>query len=134
MKIVINDCIGGFGISHFGMVKYVEHKYGKCFVYAFNNGGFNKVNDVPENTPSVFLATDLGDRIYDEHIVVNKIFEDEIKRNDESLIYIVETHGELINDSYSNLKIVEIPDDVKWHIGEGEMGGEWIYEEHRTWS
>jgi hypothetical protein len=32
-----------------------------------------------------------------------------------------------------DLEIIDIPDDVKWHIA--EYGGtEWIAEDHRTWS
>ena len=32
------------------------------------------------------------------------------------------------------LKIVEIPDDVRWHICRPEFGSEWVAENHRTWS
>jgi len=34
---------------------------------------------------------------------------------------------------YSELKVVEIPDDVKWQLEEYD-GLEWVAEKHRTWS
>lgn len=38
------------------------------------------------------------------------------------------------NGTKSEWKIVEIPDDVKWRLRDGECGGgEWIEEVHRTW-
>jgi len=40
--------------------------------------------------------------------------------------------GDEVDTRYSKLKIVEIPDDVKWHIGEYD-GIEWVAENHRTW-
>lgn len=59
-------------------------------------------------------------------------FSHEIARNDPALIQVVETMGERASDSYSRLKVVEIPDDVKWQIAEYD-GMEWIAETHRTW-
>lgn len=53
--------------------------------------------------------------------------EREIDRTDENLVKSIE---EL---KPSNLKVVEIPDDVKWYIYESEEGHESIHEEHRTW-
>ena len=38
-----------------------------------------------------------------------------------------------IGGTYSNLKIVEIPDNINWGIGEYD-GSEHIYEAHNTWS
>lgn len=49
-----------------------------------------------------------------------------ISRDDPLLVECVET---LKPDG---LKIVEIPDDVKWMICEYD-GAEWIAERHRTW-
>lgn len=57
----------------------------------------------------------------------------ECKRNDPALIECVTILGEEANESYSKLKIVEIPDDVDWEIEEYD-GKEWVSEAHRTWS
>jgi hypothetical protein len=55
-----------------------------------------------------------------------------ISRDDEVLVKIVEELGTKANGFYSELKIVEIPDDVKWCIEDFD-GKEWVAEEHRTW-
>jgi hypothetical protein len=54
-------------------------------------------------------------------------------RTDPALIDAVETLGKEANGTYANLKIVEVPDDVKWHIAEYD-GDEWVAEDHRKWS
>lgn len=56
----------------------------------------------------------------------------EINRDDPYLIQLIEDMGDEVDTRYSKLKIVEIPDDVKWHIGEYD-GIEWVAENHRTW-
>lgn len=60
-------------------------------------------------------------------------FAREIDRDDPYLVKIVKEMGELANGPCANLKIVEIPADVKWHIAEYD-GSEWVAEDHRTWS
>lgn len=62
-----------------------------------------------------------------------EFFMHEIERDDPVLVSVVETLGKKANDSYSKLKVVEIPADVKWTIEEYD-GSEWIAEVHRTWS
>ena len=57
----------------------------------------------------------------------------DIERDDPYLVQIVREMGEDANGSYSSLKIVEIPGDVDWEIGEYD-GREWVAEKHRTWS
>ena len=55
-----------------------------------------------------------------------------IERNDLALIQVIEELGIKAFGNYSNLKIIEIPDDVKWEIHEYD-GYEHIAEKHRTW-
>jgi hypothetical protein len=59
--------------------------------------------------------------------------EREIPRDDPYLVKIVKELGMGANGTHANLKLVEIPGDVKWHIGEYD-GAEWVAEDHRTWS
>ena len=56
----------------------------------------------------------------------------ELKRNDPKLIEVIEKLGPEANSRFSELKIVEIPDDVEWEIKEYD-GQEWVAEKHRTW-
>lgn len=57
----------------------------------------------------------------------------EVDRSSPHLIAIVEQLGEAANMSYSQLKIVEIPDGVEWTVCEYD-GWEWVAEAHQTWS
>ena len=56
----------------------------------------------------------------------------EIERNDPFLIQVVEELGFEASDLFSELKVVEIPDDVDWIIQDYD-GREWVAEKHRTW-
>jgi hypothetical protein len=57
----------------------------------------------------------------------------DITRDDPYLVKVVKELGMGANSAHSNLKVVEIPGDVPWHIGEYD-GNEWVAEDHRTWS
>jgi hypothetical protein len=56
----------------------------------------------------------------------------DIARNDQYLVRVVEEMGDGVNGRFSELKVVDIPDDVEWQIGEYD-GLEWVAEKHRTW-
>jgi hypothetical protein len=58
----------------------------------------------------------------------------EIRRDDPDLIAVIEELGETCDTKDCTLKIVEIPDDVRWYIdAETRGGGEQVAEQHRTW-
>jgi len=57
----------------------------------------------------------------------------DVPRNDENLVSVIEELGEDSWGKYSALKVVEIPDDVEWEIGEYD-GAEWVAEKHRKWN
>ena len=101
MKIVINRCYGGFGLSA-RAIEYMAHR--GCIEALYNrkekDGVYYTINDIP--------------------------------RNDLLLVEVVERLGEEANNKYSELDIVEIPDDVNWEIEEYD-GKEWVSEVHRTW-
>jgi len=56
----------------------------------------------------------------------------DIERNDQYLVRVVEELGDDVNGRFSELKVVDIPDDVEWQIDEYD-GAEWVAEVHRTW-
>jgi hypothetical protein len=91
MKVVINSCFGGFGLSDAALARYNE------------------------------LSGQTIENYY------------EIARNDTNLVQVVEELGKKADTTYSELNIVDIPDDVKWDIHEYD-GLEHVYEKHRTWS
>ena len=55
-----------------------------------------------------------------------------IPRDDEKLVRVVEELREAANGHAATLKIVSIPDDVKWVITKTD-GGEHVSDVHRTW-
>lgn len=55
------------------------------------------------------------------------------RRDDPVLVALVEELGREANGEYAALKVVEIPADVEWEIGEND-GIEWVAEKHRTWA
>ncbi len=80
----------------------------------------------------------LSDRAFKEYkhlagITANDFCDRDIPRDDPYLVKIVRELGMSANGAHANLKIVEVPGDVKWHIAEYD-GAEWVAEDHRTWS
>lgn len=92
MKVVINDCYGGFGITDAALEEYKS-----CRGITDENFWYY---DIPRDCPV--------------------------------LVSMVEEQGDAMNSHYSELKVVEIPDDVEWYIEEYD-GMEHVAERHRTW-
>ena len=116
MKIVINKEHGGFGLSDEAFERYLTEK-GTAFRKVPNHYGFYFY------TEDYDTQGDKADMFWDM----------DIARNDPVLVSIVEEMGEDSWGKYAYLKVVVIPDDVDWEIGEYD-GREWIAEKHRTWA
>lgn len=111
MKIVINKEHGGFGLSEKAVLLYGKKK------------GLNITAKQDEMFKTI------------THYYLNevKVFGWEIERDDPVLVEVVEELGDLANARYSKLKIIEVPDDVKWYIHD-DSGVEEVHEQHRKWS
>jgi hypothetical protein len=121
MKVVINRCFGGFGISNLAFEKLLERK----------GVEFQKVPAKFKFHDDVFDYYKAGSEQSDATYISEYEFYEQ--RNDPDLIAVIEEMGK---DSWgwaSELAIVEIPDDVDWHISEYD-GLEHVAENHRTWS
>ena len=102
MKVVINRCYGGFGVSE-AVYKELGLKW--------DGYGFLDNEDF-----GIFYDADYY-----------------AFRQDPQLIAVIEKLGtEKASGSGSNLKIVDIPDDVDWYIRDYD-GLEAVEEAHRTW-
>lgn len=66
------------------------------------------------------------------HITDKNWYYSDIARDDPILVQLVEELGQKVNTRYSDLVIVDIPDDVDWDVAEYD-GSEWVAEVHRTW-
>lgn len=135
MKIVINTCYGGFGLSEKAMKEYFRIKGWSLYIDKDNNYTIYWKVPVEERVKKI----DWNKSTQEERIAYNKkyseqtFYEGDVARNDKDLILAIETVGiEKSGDKYSELKIVEVPDDVEWTIEEYD-GMERIAEKHRTW-
>jgi len=87
------------------------------------------LTETPKDDYSTCIVTkNFGEECTSKEIFSNSFVDMyELERNDINLVKAVEE----LNPK--NLKVVEIPDDVKWYIYESEGGTERIHEEHRVW-
>ena len=108
MKLVINSCYGGFSIS-LAAARWMAER-GHTTAQA-NVNQYDKGNDKQK-------------RWYSGH---------DYERNDPLLIQAVEVLGDAANGECAKLKVVEIPDGIKWGIDEYD-GIEHVEEQHQTWS
>ena len=119
MKVVINRCFGGFGLSELAFEKLLDRKNIKWerqeSTSAFLDAAYFKAGHADDD--NYYLAD------YD-------FYED---RSDVDLVAVVEELGQKANGKYAELAVIEIPDDVEWYVEEYD-GREHIAERHRTWS
>jgi hypothetical protein len=135
MKIVINKCYGGFGLSPLAFKRLAKLQGKQVYFYVpiDDSDDYFKVNNIDDIKDSIYfypVTKDLG-HIASENDVFNYIFKTP-ERNDSLLVRVIEELGDKANGEYAELKIVEIPDDVDWIIEEYD-GVEWVSERHRTW-
>lgn len=122
MKIVINKCYGGFGLSDQAFERLIElgmtvTKYDKDGKYEDDSA------DIVDSSGkySSLLGKYSFTRFLDWQI-----------RTDLRVIQVVSELGAAANGSHAELSTIEIPDGVEWQIEEYD-GIEWIAEKHRTW-
>lgn len=114
-KVVINRCFGGFSLSDEAIELY---------------GKFASLNLVKKDTHEIYGSSYYVDGIEDdEHFFTARSISD---RSDPALVKVVEHLKDRANGFSSDLKVVQIPDDVDWYIHEYD-GIEWVAEKHRTW-
>ena len=134
-KVVINT-EDEFELSVRQIYEYLEIKgYTNIKFVISSTSNFNDTQEVLyEDLDEDWLCNSIND-CYDTMELIdikydNKTFNEwDLKRDDPILIDVVNLYP---NDIPNN-KIIEIPDDVKWHICCVDWGGEWIAENHRTW-
>lgn len=111
-KIVINTSYGEFSLSHAAFLRLRELKQQDAL----------QEEDVAAYWPA-------GSRPDDPYL---NQFGTGIPRDDRHLVQVVESLGAGANGHAASLKVVEIPQDVRWRI-EKTDGVEHVSEVHRTW-
>lgn len=138
MKVVINTCFGGFGLSHKACMRYAELAGIKLYAFDLEGPSWKEEKPVPLVTEEDF--EDVFCIHYSTAAPGTKNFgkdgyywsDRDIKRDDPNLVRVVEELGEDANGKCAELSIVEIPDGVNWEIDEYD-GNESIDEVHRSW-
>jgi len=120
MKIVINGCYGGFGLSHEAIMRYAELK------------GLKLYAEVDEKWDGIIHYYTKPSSERTDDATGYWYASCEIERTDPFLVQVVEELKEKSFGDCAELKIVEIPDGVDWHISEYD-GIEHVAEKHRTW-
>lgn len=137
MKIVINRCFGGFGLSDKAMHRYAELKGIKLYPEK-DKFGLTTYYTVPEGErvkelPGRWMDHSEEDRkAYNEAYSSQYIYSRDIARSDEHLVQVVEELGDSASGDFAKLAIVEIPDGVEWEISEYD-GNEHVAQKHATW-
>lgn len=142
MKIVINNTYGGFSLSPLAIKEYLKLKGKDAYFYDMKFQNKEIVYTKKDNFTGKELFLNCFTKDFGEKFKTKDIAEKEfrdclfnekgIDRTDEDLIKVVEKLKEKVNTMCSELKIIDIPDDVEWVIEEYD-GAEWVSEKHRTW-
>jgi len=134
MKIVVNRCYGGFGLSAKAIKKYLSLKGKDAFFYEHDRTNYSMAKKVDlDSDYSHCVTIDCGDYCSSEKLNNAGYFSTyNLDRTDKDLIKVVEELGEKANGRYARLKVVEIPDDIEWEIDDYD-GVETIHEKHRSW-
>lgn len=129
MKVVINVCFGGFGLSDKAFelwlklkgIKWVEKRCDTYYTIPIEEYEKKSAESLKKHGD----YRDINDKGY-------VLIDYDIPRDDPDLIKIVEELKDEANGFCAQLKVVEIPDGIEWEIDEYD-GNETVEEKHRTW-
>lgn len=139
MKIVINACFGGFGMSDEAIQLYKKYINTKDPGLVFTDRFFDHKRSNNTTHWSQNLLKEEAVHPAQVQVVQPTQHEDDAKddigvkipRYDPCLIRVVGELGEKANVSHSCLTIVEIDDNIDWIIQEYD-GYEWISQNHKV--
>ena len=149
MKVVINNCFGGFSLSPLAIKELAKRKGKECYFFSmdYKTDEYTPLTLKEAMKSFIFFAYSVPnpkdyrisepdeDGLYKganeraEKISLESRPED---RGDKDLVAVVEMLGEKANGGCAELKVVKIPDGVDYEISEYD-GIEHIAEKHRTW-
>lgn len=144
MKIAVNKCFGGFGLSPLAIKRLAELQGKQAYFFEMRGKAITLEQAEKEffwtafSSPDKPLRADNWNEMTDEQKDAHnaeytaKRLDAPDDRSDPMLIQIIEELGDKANSKYAKLEIVEVPDGIDWEIEEYD-GLEHIAEKHRTW-
>lgn len=135
MKLVINKCYGGFGLSDAAYAKLIEYGVpARAYVQQERDPETKLYKPQPDNDGLVIFDETLGKS---RSMLGNERYWDVWTNSHEHrahplIVRVVEELGDAASGRYARLSVVEIPDGVSWHIDEYD-GIESVHEDHRSW-
>ena len=134
MKIVINSCYGGFGLSHKAIMAYAKRKGFKLYPWASVPKEMEiKESEVENHLFVHYTKVPLIEyKKQSQYANKNYFSARDIKRTDPDLIDVVKKLGDEANGKCADLKIIEIPEGIKYEISEYD-GIETVKEAHKSW-
>lgn len=128
MKIVINHCWGGFGLSRDAVLELAKRQ--GIVLYPFKFGGRGNPLPLGEGEDPGYIDMFCTTPEYSDETYYST---HDISREDANLLALLEEWGsEKVSGQHSKLAVVEIPDGVAYEIAEYD-GMEHVAEQHRTW-
>ena len=158
MKLVINTCFGGFGLSSTALKRWAELKGRECYFFVSKLSAgkttYRPISVKEIGDSLLWVAFDIPNpetlddgkswqemtpderQAHNENHSKHSISCYSMERDDPDLIQVVEElgggHREGASGIFAELTIVEIPDGVEYEIEQYD-GNEHIAEKHRTW-
>ena len=131
MKIILNKCYGGFGVSDEAYELYAEKK--GLTLYRYYNDYENKQMHKGSGLITYYFTKDFGDSIENDKIDwKTNLYLNCGYRDDPILIEVVEELGGKANGRFSDLVVVDIPDNMDYVIDDYD-GVETLHERVREW-
>lgn len=142
MKVVINRCYGGFGLSKEACQRYWDLKGKQVWIEddtKFKSFGLFTVWLLPPEERIESKEGEFYEMSMEDRRAYNQAWSDQtwsyrdVERNDPLLVQVVEELGDKADGKHAELAVIEIPDDVQYTVEEYD-GMEHIAEVHRSWS
>lgn len=142
MKLVINRCYGGFGLSEAAyekliewgvpVRKYIEEERGPEGLYKPQHANDGEV--IFDRTLTPIGESFVNDIFWKFRSVSDRYWETWTngQRDHPLVLRVVEELGSAASGRHAQLEVVEIPDGVEYEIAEYD-GIEHVAEQHRTW-
>ena len=134
MKVILNKCFGGFGLSYEAYKLYAKKKGLELFAYELGPNLTYRRANAKESFLVTYTTRDCGDnpKFTDETEWKDVLYLSSEHREDPVLIEVVEELGDEANTTFSNLRIVDIPDGMDYVIDEYD-GIETLHARVKEW-